>query len=263
MRRAEPENKGVRATGGCASSGILLDSPLFRRPWVVSSRVDFPGATMAQRDDRFVTRAAAVLCALAAAAGFATPAAAHPHVWVQARAELVFGPSGQVSAVRHRWTFDEGYTTFAVQGLDANKDGTFSREELAELAKINAESLAEFGYFTVLKTDGKRQDFTAPKDAVLDHDGKALTLSFVLPVKEAPAAKRTVILDVFDPTFFVDFSFAEDDQAITLAGAPKGCAVQVTRPKKPDPAQQKLSEDYFANANMGLQFASKVIVACP
>jgi len=218
---------------------------------------------MAPRDDRFVTRAAAALCAVVAFAGWSVPALAHPHVWVQARAELVFGPAGQVTAVRHRWTFDEGYTSFAIQGLDANKDGVYSRDELAELARINAESLAEFGYFTVLKTDGKRQDFTAPRDPVLDHDGKTLTLSFVLPVKDAPAARRTLILDVFDPTFFVDFSFAEDDKAVTLADAPKGCVVQVTRPKKPDPAQQKLSEDYFANANMGLQFASKVIVACP
>ncbi len=204
-------------------------------------------------------------CVLAAAAVIvpAKPARAHPHVWVEARAELVFGPGGVVGGVRHRWTFDEGYSSFAVQGLDTNKDGTFSREELAELAKINAESLAEFGYFTVLKTDGKRQDFTAPQDPVLDHDGKTLTLSFLLPVKSATPAKRTVILDVFDPTFFVDFSYAPDDRAVTLAGAPQGCAVQVSRPKKPDPSQQKLSEDYFANANMGLQFASKVIVACP
>jgi ABC-type uncharacterized transport system substrate-binding protein len=219
--------------------------------------------SMVFRDDRFVTIAAAVAGALAGSVLVAAPAAAHPHVWVEARAELVYAPGGQVSAVRHRWTFDEGYSSFAVQGLDTDKNGVFSREELAELAKINAESLAEFGYFTVLKADGKRQDFTAPKDPVLDHDGKALTLSFLLPVKDAVAAKRTVILDVFDPTFFVDFSYAPDDRAVTLAGAPQGCAVQVSRPKKPDPAQQKLSEDFFANANMGLQFASKVIVACP
>ncbi|MHB2165451.1 DUF1007 family protein [Alsobacter sp. R-9] len=204
----------------------------------------------------------------ALAAGWAatavTPAAAHPHVWVEVRAELVYGAGGSVTAVKHRWTFDEGYTTFAIQGLDANKDGVYSQEELADLAKVNTESLAEFGYFTVLKADGKRQDFDAPRDAVLDHDGKSLTLSFLLPVKTPTAAKRTLFLDVYDPTFFVDFSYAPDDKAVTLAGAPAGCAVQITRPKKPDlTAQQKLGEDYFANANMGIQFASKVLVACP
>ena len=69
-------------------------------------------------------------------------------------------------------------------------------------------------------------------------------------------------LDVYDPTFFVDFSYAEGDDAVRLAGGPAGCAVQLSRPKKPDP-KGALSEDYFANANMGFQFASKVIIACP
>ena len=92
---------------------------------------------------------------------------------------------------------------------------------------------------------------------------KTLTLNFTLPVKTPAPAKRSLILDVYDPTFFVDFSYAEGD-AVTLTGAPKGCAVQLSRPKKPETASLgKLSEDYFANANMGFQFASKVIVACP
>lgn len=212
--------------------------------------------------DRLGRRLAFVAAVLAAVVA-PRPAAAHPHVWVEVRAELVFAPGGQVSAVRHRWTFDEGYSSFAVQGLDTDKDGRYSREELAELAKVNTESLSEFGYFTVLKADGKRLDFSGPKDAVLDHDGKLLTLSYELPLKAPAAARRSLLLDVFDPTFFVDFSYVQDDRAVTLAGAPQGCAVQITRPRKPDPAQQKLSEDFFANANMGLQFASKVIVACP
>ncbi len=204
-----------------------------------------------------------ILSAALALAITATGALAHPHVWVVVKAELLYEPGGKVTGVRHHWTFDEAYSTYAVQGLDANGDGVFSRDELAELAKVNAESLSEFGYFTSLKTDGKRQELTTPVEPWLEHAAGQLTLHFMLPVKEPSVARRTLILDVADPTFFVDFSYADDDSAITLTGAPKNCVTQVTRPKKPDPVQQKLSEDYFANANMGLQFASKVIVACP
>ena len=32
----------------------------------------------------------------------------------------------------------------AVEGLDTNKDGKYSREELAELAKVNVTSLKDF-----------------------------------------------------------------------------------------------------------------------
>ncbi|MFO1147062.1 MAG: DUF1007 family protein [Alsobacter sp.] len=210
------------------------------------------------------TRLAPLVIALAAWLAAFGPASAHPHVWVTVTADIVFRPDGHVGEVRHRWVFDEAYSSYAVQGLDKNGDGIYSREELAELAKVNTESLAEFDYFTVLKADGKRLAFDAPRDAWLEHVKGQLTLHFTLPVKEAAAARRTLILDVYDPTFFVDFSYADGDDAVKLAGAPKNCAVQMSRPKKPETATLgKLSEDYFANANMGFQFASKVIVACP
>ncbi|WP_293856292.1 DUF1007 family protein [uncultured Alsobacter sp.] len=203
--------------------------------------------------------------ALIAAFLMAAPhaAQAHPHVWVTVKAELLFEPSGKVKAIRQHWTFDEGYSSFAIQGLDTNKDGIYSREELAELAQVNTDALAESGFFTVLKLDGKRADFGKPSEEWLEHDGKVLTLHYLLPLATPASAKRTLILDVNDPTFFVDFSYAEIDQPVTLTGGGAGCAIQITRPKKPDMAMSKLSEDYFANANMGLQFASKVIVACP
>ncbi|MCP8937347.1 DUF1007 family protein [Alsobacter sp. SYSU M60028] len=190
-------------------------------------------------------------------------ASAHPHVWVSVRAEIVYGTNGRITAIRHNWTFDEAYTSFAVQGLDANHDGVYSREELAELAKVNTESLAEVGFFTVLKADGKRLDFANPVDGVLDYDGSGMTLRFTLPLKQPALAKRVLTLDVADPSFFVDFSYPEEEKVVSLAGAPAGCAVHVTRPDKPDFAKQKLGEDYFANANMGLQFASRAFVACP
>lgn len=192
------------------------------------------------------------------------PALAHPHVWVSVTCEIVFGPGGHVTAVRHAWTFDEAYSSYAVQGMDTNHDGVTSREELADLAKVNTESLAEFGYFTSIKADGKKQDFTGAQDPWLDYTNGRLTLHFTLPVKDPPTPRRTLILDVYDPTFFVDFSYANDDRAVVLTGAPAGCALQMTRPKQPETTTLgKLSEDYFANANMGFQFASKVIVACP
>jgi ABC-type uncharacterized transport system substrate-binding protein len=206
---------------------------------------------------------AVVLLAVLALVALAGGASAHPHVWVTVRAELFHDGEGKVAGVRHEWIFDEAYSAYAVQGLDKNGDGIYSREELQELAQVNTDSLAEFDYFTVVKLDGKRQEFGKPQDAWLSHEGGKLTLHFTLPLKTAAQARRTLILDVADPTFFVDFSYADGDDAVKLVGGSTGCKVQITRPKKPDMAQSKLSEDYFANANMGLQFASKVIVACP
>ena len=69
---------------------------------------------------RRVALSAAAACGLVAAA--AVPAAAHPHVFVDARSEVVFA-AGKLTAVRHIWQFDESFTQFAVMGLDAKSAG--------------------------------------------------------------------------------------------------------------------------------------------
>jgi ABC-type uncharacterized transport system substrate-binding protein len=205
--------------------------------------------------------------AVVASLGLAPPALAHPHVWVTAKAELVYGPDGKVTAVRHTWTFDPAYSAFVTQGLDKNNDGTLTADELQELAKTNTDSLAEFDYFTHLKANGAKQGFDAPREPKMGFENGAATLSFHLPLKK-PASNKMLALEVYDPTFFVDFAMADGEDAVRLANAPRGCATTVTRPKPVDTAQQqRLSEAFFqaltASAEYGASQANKVIVACP
>ncbi|WP_280939347.1 DUF1007 family protein [Methylobrevis pamukkalensis] len=163
------------------------------------------------------------------------PAAAHPHVWVEARAELVFNADGRVTAVRNVWRFDEAYSAFATQGLDTDGDGTLSATELHPLAQINVESLADFDYFTFLTAGSKAVHFTKPTEYWLQSDGGLLTLYFTLPTKE-PVEVRSLAadLDVYDPTYYVAFTFVETDP-VHLVDAPAGCVVDVRRPGALDP----------------------------
>ncbi len=84
-------------------------------------------------------------------AGLVAPALAHPHVWVVVHSELSYAPDGTLAGVRHNWTFDEGFSSFALQGLETTPDGKPSEKTLAELAQVNIDSLKEFDYFTVAK----------------------------------------------------------------------------------------------------------------
>ncbi|MEP4704195.1 MAG: DUF1007 family protein, partial [Hyphomicrobiales bacterium] len=95
---------------------------------------------------------------------------AHPHVWLQAKADLIFDDDNNFVAVRHTWEFDEGFSAFATQGLDENGDGKFSREELAELASINVDSLKDFEYFTFVQIGEKDPPYEAPTDQWLEYN---------------------------------------------------------------------------------------------
>lgn len=195
------------------------------------------------------------------------PALAHPHVFVVVKSELVFGTDGKVEAIRHAWQFDEFYSAFAVQGL--GKDGKQpTREDLAPLAKVNVESLAEFGWFTVGKVSGKVVEFAEPKDYWLDEAAdKLVTLHFTLPLKTPASAAKAFSLQVYDPTYFISFDF-DDKAAVTLAGAPGGCTASVNKPA-PLIADEtkKLSESFFSGLSpgdgYGLKLSSRAIIACP
>jgi ABC-type uncharacterized transport system substrate-binding protein len=208
------------------------------------------------------------ILSLAALTGLAGPAAAHPHVFVTGSSQIVYDAQGQVSAVSHRWTFDEMFSTMATQGLDTNGDGVFAREELADLARINVDSLGEYAFFTVLEVAGVAAEFAAPTQYWLDHAGGQLTLNFTLPLTTAlDPAKGAAEFSVYDPSFFVAFAF-DTGKEVALVNAPAGCTAAVTEPQDLDKMQTTTLADAFVleagpDANFGAEFAGKITVACP
>lgn len=194
----------------------------------------------------------------------AAPAAhAHPHVYVTMKSEIVYDAEGRMTGIRHHWTFDDMFSSYATQGLESKEKGKFTREELQPLAEVNVTSLKEFDFFTQGKMNGDKAEFEQPVDYFLEQKDDLLTLHFTLPLKQ-PAATKVVDLEIYDPLYFVAFEFAEKDP-ITLKGAPAACKLSTV--KLGDQTQSKsLSESLFArpdpNNPFGAQFANKIAVKC-
>jgi ABC-type uncharacterized transport system substrate-binding protein len=194
-------------------------------------------------------------------------ASAHPHVWVTARAKVIFDTKGEIEAIRNDWTFDEMYSAFVTQGQ--GKDGQLlTKQELAPLAKTNVESLAEFDYFTYAKAANQKIEFAAPTDYSLEQrEDKLVVLRFTLPLKTPASAAKAFSFQVYDPTYFVAFEMEKDNPA-GMAGAPKGCSINLLG-QKPLAAEdtKKLSESFFSGLSPGYDFgvklARRIIVACP
>jgi ABC-type uncharacterized transport system substrate-binding protein len=190
---------------------------------------------------------------------FTGQAIAHPHVWVSMKSELVYAPDGSVTGVRHAWTFDDMFSTFATQGLETKQKGVFTREDLKPLAEVNVTSLKEFGFFTYAKANGNKVAFTDPVDYWLDYADSVLTLHFTLPFKK-PVKAQQLDIEMFDPDYFVDFVFDEKDP-VALVGAPAVCKLSVVRPGTSAP----VGETFFTQPNAakwGAQFANKILVKC-
>lgn len=204
---------------------------------------------------------------LVAALLVATSAAqAHPHVWVTMRTALVYDAAGNITGVRHAWSFDDMFSAFATQGLESKEKGKFTREELAPLAKVNVESLKEFDYFTYVTADGQKTALNDPApDYYLEYNDAVLTLNFTLPLK-TPVKAKELKIEVYDPTIFVDFAWAKDKPVSMVGG--KGCKADVVVPREMTfEESRKLSEIPADQPNTtmawGAQFANRILVHCP
>jgi ABC-type uncharacterized transport system substrate-binding protein len=195
-------------------------------------------------------------------------AQAHPHVWITFKSELIYASDGTLTGIRHAWSFDDMFSVFATQGIEAKEKGQFSREELAPLAEVNVTSLKEFGYFTFVTADGKKIELIDPPKGEywLDFKDSVLTLNFVLPLKQPVKAKELTV-EVYDPSIFIDFQFSKDDKAVKFVNKPANCGGTFELPRELTFQEQKALAQIPAdqqNTTMafGAQFANKIKVTC-
>jgi len=175
--------------------------------------------------------AAAATLVLAAA----STAAAHPHVFVDGALKLNLDSAGRLASATNIWTFDAPFSAFATQGLDTNRDGKLSGEELAPLAQTNMDALSYYHFFTYVSAAETQSEFGAPEDYFLTMAKKRLTLHFTLPLKKPIGLDNSVNVEVFDPEYFVAFSFTGKATAPVKIGDSK-CEVHYQPPKELDAA---------------------------
>lgn len=200
----------------------------------------------------------------------AAPASAHPHVWVTYETTVVYD-KGSIIGFDHVWTFDDAYTEMAIEGLDKNGDGKYSREELAELADVNMQGLKDFDYFTYAKLGDKDLKIAGPKEHWLVHNGKIMSLHFRLLLETpVPDTAKNFSFAVYDPSFFIAFEPEQTNAAKLAAGAPAGCKAVIKDPvpeENDEDLKQKLLNDAFAQklgqtTNIGGGFTKTISVEC-
>lgn len=202
-------------------------------------------------------------------------AIAHPHVWIDAKADLLVDANNRFIAIRHKWTFDEAFATYATQGLDKNGDGVFSRKELSELARINMESLDAYQYFTFVNAGGDKVASLAGADYWLEYESGKLTLFYEIPMAEPvtpdpETGLHDLTINVYDPDFFVAIEFSDENPVGVSGPGAAGCTAHLKRPESLAPAQSQLlaqigpteevPDELAPEANF---LANTITVTCP
>lgn len=165
-----------------------------------------------------------LLLAVLAVLALARPAAAHPHVWIEASLAPVFD-GGNLVAFDVTWTFDDLYSELVRMDFDQNDDGALSQNELDALVGISAANLVEFSFFTHLRIGGERPRVTRVQEFYAEEAGELILYRFRVPLPEpVDPAVTPVAVGLFDETYYVDILLIERDIALDPA---TGCSAHL------------------------------------
>ena len=165
--------------------------------------------------------AAAIL--FAGAAGLARSAAAHPHIFIDARV-ILHMQDGKVAAITQHWTFDAIFGGVVIHAFDRNRNGKLEPGEAEQVRRGAFDALRELNYFTVVRIGGEELKLDTVKGfAATVRDG-LLTYRFTLPLPRPvdPRADRPALL-FLDKTYYVAVELAERKPVAIDGAAPDGC----------------------------------------
>lgn len=180
---------------------------------------------------------AIVLGVGAALLGGAT-AQAHPHVFAEAKVEIVGTDDGKLGAVRNIWRMDELFSSSVLVDFDADADGALGDEELSEIGSTVRQSIAEWNFYTRVAA-GAREVQMSPPDEIraLWQDGQLLMFFEMKAAEPVDLAVESVTVSNFDKSFFVAFEFS-DVEDFQLVDMPTSCEKTFVVPDEDEAARQ-------------------------
>lgn len=192
---------------------------------------------------------------------------AHPHVFAEARLEVV-SDGKAVTAMRHVWRFDDLFSSTIILEFDKNSDAKLDDAERAAVSATVKQSMAEFNFFQNVDDNGKDVNVTVPSDIMVDVENNIVTLLFETVPQNPVTLAGKVSFGVYDPTFYTAIEFLEDSNLAMDGTIPATCKQAVVRPD-PDQAlaenQQSLTEAFFTDptgTDMSKIFATRLEVTC-
>ena len=205
---------------------------------------------------------------LAGLLGSTVPARVHPHVFAEARLDVVLSSDRTaVSSLRHLWRFDDVFSSTVLMEFDKNADLKLDDAELKDVADTVYTSIADYDYFQMVTADGKDVAMDPPPNLMVNYENDQLVILFESQPKEPILLSGKLDFGVYDPTFYTAIDFIEDEN-MAVEDLPATCTRAVIRPD-PDEAlaqnQATLTEQFFddpAGTDMSRIFATRLELTC-
>jgi len=142
---------------------------------------------------------------------------AHPHIWVEVKAEVVV-TGGVVDGVWTEWTFDDMFSQLILTDNDPKGTGKVDAKMNASIKKGYFDNLKNFSYFSHFAVGGKDLKVPEPQkfQATIAADGR-VAYRFYLPLGAKLGSSFSV--SFYDNSYFTDMKFTKTDPVkLTVSG---------------------------------------------
>jgi len=230
--------------------------------------VEFHRMSSRDRKMRKPSKKGITAATLAGLLASTVPASVHPHVFAEARLDVVLSADGStVSSLRHLWRFDDVFSSTVLMEFDKNADLKLDDSELQDVADTVYTSLADYDYFQMVTADGRDVAMNPPPKLMVNYENDQLVILFESQPKQPIRLSGRLDFGVYDPTFYTAIDFI-DDENMAVDQLPSTCTRAVIRPD-PDEAlsqnQATLTEQFFddpAGTDMSKIFATRLELTC-
>ena len=136
-------------------------------------------------------------------------AEAHPHVYVDATLTFVVDDTGLV-AVRQNWLFDDIFSKAILGDLELD-EATLATPQGQDKLKNGAFAyLANYDYFTLIESGGKRLSITATGFRASLREGR-MVYDFIVPINLPFDRIKDFRVAIFDKDYYSDILLMKDD----------------------------------------------------
>lgn len=156
----------------------------------------------------------------------AAPLAAHPHMFLESRAEIVQS-GGVLSGAWLEWKLDSFFSADLIHGYDHDRNGVFDAAETRELERGAFVNLRHYHYFTFIRVGSVRTNPSSVKSFSARQSGGSVIYRFFVDLSSYQAGE--VFLAVYDYTYFCDIRYPEKDPVRVIAKPSVGDSVASIR----------------------------------
>lgn len=195
-------------------------------------------------------------------------ALAHPHIFAEARMEVIAADGGTVAEVRNVWRFDEMFSSSVLLDFDKNTNLKLDEDELAELGEVMHTSLADFDYFTTVSVDGQSAAMQKPDAIHVSYEDNQILVFFAVKPEKPMPLKGKLAFGIYDPSMYTAIDFPTDKDLVAQGKGVDACKHQVVRPDPDEIISQNsetLTEAFFddpSGNDMSKLFATRLELTC-